>query len=323
MEAIVKRKDWIDVLRAWAMIFVVFGHAMGGWTEFFVYTSPIKMPMFFAISGYLFNIRNGKQSAFFKNIFLRLIVPWILLSTLPLLLYIPLTGVSSFFKEFLLHLSGEKGWFIPCFIIAQIIFFYTIKVTRNLGQLLFACLIYTSLGLYASSHHLMRFMCIDVAFTVQFFFLIGHLIRKKEKIWEKTSPKKTLLGPIAYILLCTISLWAFPGKTLDVHMGRYFNYAFCAIIIIIGCVSLFVNFSKLKKHPKILIFIGKSTLVIYLWNMYFIGIIRKLFTHFGLPTDNNLLYGIVGTTFACLMCTICSLFLERYFPWIIGIRNKK
>lgn len=51
------RKLWIDSIRAIAIIMVVFGPQIPEETSYFVYTSTVKMPLFFAISGYLFSDR--------------------------------------------------------------------------------------------------------------------------------------------------------------------------------------------------------------------------------------------------------------------------
>ena len=67
------RKHWVDALRALAILLVVLGHQLKDMTEYFIFTSPIKMPLFFAISGYLFNTRGGNDVEFFKNWFKKLI----------------------------------------------------------------------------------------------------------------------------------------------------------------------------------------------------------------------------------------------------------
>lgn len=41
------RKNWIDALRGLAMLFVLYGHLVHGWNEYFVFTSAIKIPLFF------------------------------------------------------------------------------------------------------------------------------------------------------------------------------------------------------------------------------------------------------------------------------------
>ncbi|MBO5133143.1 MAG: hypothetical protein J6C20_08755 [Paludibacteraceae bacterium] len=56
------RKLWIDSIRAIAIIMVVFGPQIPEETSYFVYTSTVKMPLFFAISGYLFSDRGADHS---------------------------------------------------------------------------------------------------------------------------------------------------------------------------------------------------------------------------------------------------------------------
>lgn len=50
-----KRIEWIDALRALAMVLVIYGHQVPDLTGFFVFTSPIIITLFFAITGYVFN----------------------------------------------------------------------------------------------------------------------------------------------------------------------------------------------------------------------------------------------------------------------------
>ena len=58
----------IDALRGLAMLLVVFGHSTKGLYPFYVFTSPVKMPLFFALSGYLMNV-DREEGSFLKNIF--------------------------------------------------------------------------------------------------------------------------------------------------------------------------------------------------------------------------------------------------------------
>lgn len=52
-----KRENWIDIVRAIAMLFVVIGHSYGkSGTVYYVLTGPIKMPLFYIVSGYFLNV---------------------------------------------------------------------------------------------------------------------------------------------------------------------------------------------------------------------------------------------------------------------------
>ena len=94
------REDWIDALRALAMIFVIYGHLLKK-TElsyiYYVFTSPIKLPLFLSISGYLFKEIKDFQTFFYK-VFRGLVIPWIVLSIAPLLL-ISLPNNDSFIQR--------------------------------------------------------------------------------------------------------------------------------------------------------------------------------------------------------------------------------
>ena len=62
------------------MILVIFGHFCPEWSEYFVFTSPIKIPLFFAITGYCFNFRDGDALSWIRNILRKLVLPWLILS---------------------------------------------------------------------------------------------------------------------------------------------------------------------------------------------------------------------------------------------------
>ena len=112
------RKLWIDSLRGIALLLVIYGHCIPSWKDFFIITSPVKMPLFFAISGYLFNPRNGDVKKFFKNLFFKLFVPWIILGMI--------WPYTDPFHRFISLLLGYD-WFMPTLILSEIIWFYIRK----------------------------------------------------------------------------------------------------------------------------------------------------------------------------------------------------
>ena len=70
------RKEWIDCLRGLAMIFVVLVHASIGLNHrdwYNVFIGPIMLPLFFAISGYLFSVKNISAIKFYKKLTLTIL----------------------------------------------------------------------------------------------------------------------------------------------------------------------------------------------------------------------------------------------------------
>ena len=66
------RKEWIDGLRALAMLIVMTWHISNGINSqwlFSLITAPIMIPLFFSITGYVFNDCEGNQKLFYTKLF--------------------------------------------------------------------------------------------------------------------------------------------------------------------------------------------------------------------------------------------------------------
>jgi len=78
------RNESIDTARGVAMLIVIFWHSMiykvPGWQIYSVFTAPVMIPLFFFISGYLFNKADLDFKTFIGNIIRKIVVPWLFLS---------------------------------------------------------------------------------------------------------------------------------------------------------------------------------------------------------------------------------------------------
>lgn len=303
------RKKWLDSLRGVAMLLVVYGHSVQGWIEYFVFTSPIKMPLFFAISGYLFNPRGGNQKKFYKSIFLKLAVPWIVFGMFP---YNNPGRIVDL-------ISGKITWFLPCLIIGEIIWFYIHKLSTNDSHLLFLGVFACFFGFILNHFKIFHFAMIDNAFIVQIFFVMGFFIRKYEFIFIGEKNNWLPLLSLAYLTLGIVTILVFRGQCLDVHHNRYYNIPICAMMILVGCILLFNMFREFGIASKWLVFIGQNTMVIYLVHMRSFTLFKLLFSHNKLYLGLSLpLQGLLITAFACISCCILACFLNKYLPEIVG-----
>lgn len=304
-----KRKLWLDSLRGIAMLMVIFGHSAHDWTMFFYFTSPVKMPLFFIISAYVFNPRNGEQQRFLKNLLLKLVMPWLIL------------GMVPFFSvdRFLNLLSGEALWFMPCLIIAEIIWFYINKFSKSSGQIAIYGLLSCVLGFVLHYHHLLRYAMIDTAFIVQIFFVVGYFIRQNEDFLIRRWKIWTPVAMAIYVILGGANMLFWPGEIIDVHLNIYYNIPICFFTIGIGCVGLFTLFKVLNVSPNWLVFIGQNTLVIYIFHGFFVG---RAFTYamncLGIPSINIVLLGAIKTVIACCLCCLIAMVANKYFPKLVG-----
>lgn len=131
------RKEWLDALRALAIIIVVYSHCVSGWLPFYLLIGPIMMPLFFEISGYLFKMRDGRLLTFCVNLFKRIVVPWAILVFLPVLLSFPIRPINKTIVICYKYISGNTLWFIPCFLWGMFFFFVILILNNKIHKLLY------------------------------------------------------------------------------------------------------------------------------------------------------------------------------------------
>ena len=316
-----ERKVWIDVLRAFAILFVVYGHRAGT-MNYFLFTSPIKMPLFFALSGYLFNMRQGNDAAFLKNLFWSVVVPWICLGFFPIAAAFPIKGVDHTLHSLYEVLSGRKLWFMPCFIVGEVFFYYLLKKFAKRQVLLFLASLFLFLvGYWFRQHQILNWGKISTAMTVQIYFAFGYLFHQHEndiKAWPSWSGYATAL---LYFLLGVVSLFVYPRCCLNVNVASYYNIPLCLAMIATGLFSLFVLSQKIRNYPKWLQLVGKNSLVIYMLDRYAIIPAHKLYDfscgQYPLLGVAALIYLVWSSFFSIMVAKV----LNRYVPWMTGRRG--
>ena len=316
MNSTYQRKAWIDALRALAIILVVLGHQVKGEYIYFLFTSPVKMPLFFAISGYVFNMREGNSCLFWKNWFYRIIIPWF---GLALIAYIPNIVSINILLRYLYNLiSGKILWFMPCFAIAEIIFFYIQKHAKKEVPIILCTLSCTVLGFLANANNILNFAMINRALVVQSFFLIGYLFKQHQDKLCQIEWKYILFLFILYLGSCWATKMLFFSGRIDVHTNYYFNIPFAFYLIFLGVFILFISASKSNFSCQLMSIIGKNTLIIYIWHQYIIKILVYFMSMLHFTIDNLWLFAIIKTIWAVGIALFCGVFLNRYLPELVG-----
>lgn len=315
-----ERKQWIDALRAMAMIFVIYGHMYGGWREYLVFTSPIKIPLFFAITGYLFSVKGKELKPFIKKLLITLGIPYFWLTLFPIKLiggFIP--AVEDSVPEVLYRFfSGEYLWYIPCCFFAEILHFLVRKISKSPMEVTVGSVSLTAIGFLMIEYDIGSFMYLSNAFVSQGFLLIGYLIRVNEDRFNKIGWGPTAVLTVLYIALGFLSLYLFPGQCLSAHENRYYNIPMCFAMIYVGCFAMFLIFKNLKAVPKSLVFIGQNTLAYYAFNKYFRSPVIFVFGLFGFAFPINKVTGLLLTIGCCIACWPISVLLNKYFPSSVG-----
>lgn len=318
-----QRKLWIDELRGIAMLLVIYGHFAKTWNNYFVFTSPIKIPLFFAITGYCFSFKDGNVKKWIHNILTKLVLPWVVLSLVWLKIpYAIIRGdISSCSNYILQFISGDTLWYMPCCIWAEIIHFTIRKNSKKYSIEIFMTVLATILGFVLAYLNIGNFMRMNTALIAQSFIMIGVLLRD---IKVKAECRNLLvLGVLFYILLGLLSIFLYPGTSIDVHKNSYYNIVVVYGMIFLGISVLFILFSQLKRTSKVLIFIGQNTLVYYMLNPYAWKLVRKCLDLLNVKLMENLVGYAIQTVTTCMMCAVIAIIINNCFPEIMGKQRNK
>lgn len=320
MSGNIKRKPWVDSLRALALLMVVFGHCARGEYNLFAFTNPVKMPLFFAISGYLLSIEGKTFKKNVLKLWQRIIVPWLLLGSVILIPICIMKGNWGV-HFFNLIVGYDIWWFLPCFVFGEMIYF-TIRNTIPTSSLqLYVSLILSFVGLMLAKYNVLDILSINTALISQFFFAIGGTIKCNEDFLKRIRICIPTITLVLYFAFCMIGIHYYPDKVIDVHLNKYFDIPFNGICILIGLFALFSIFARIKTFPTWLVYIGKNTLVIYMLHNWIIVLLKEIIVIINVDFNKWVTYAILTITSLVICCVVCAC-INKYFPFLAGNYKK-
>ena len=224
------RKEWIDGLRALAMLIVMTWHISNGINSqwlFSLITAPIMIPLFFSITGYVFNDCEGNQKLFYTKLFKYLVFPWLCLAFLKGSINALINRSFEYFLEYSSNLfTGSNLWYFPCCIIAEILFFYNLKLSKKSLKLIsIYSIILLMIGFILKDYSFFDNLNISTAFICQLFLLIGLLIKNVD-IKNVDIILYPIISPFIISLLNTSSANA---KKPIKHINNIIHFKFLVI----------------------------------------------------------------------------------------------
>lgn len=336
-----KRNNRLDALRGMAMLFVIFGHVGNALTDFGVQkdslfslicmlVNPVKVPLFFVISGYLFKAYDSKVKEFFIKIFKARIIPYAIWGSF--------MGVAAFCADFLRSgflksaalpllfenwliplVRGNLIWFIPCLTVAEILLFAVCKISkkRKLPCVLF-CVALTALGYALSGKFSVTVWKIDTALTSMQFMCLGNMLKR---IFAKTENEKVLLKffsfSFLYILLLTFFGKIWKNCTVDVNMGIYFNKPAFTLLSFAGIYAAF-SLAKFAENIKPLVFVGKNTFIYFVWHMYAVQFIMIFLKKPLLLNPFMSVAAFAVTLLSAVLTAAVCIAVNKFFPFTVG-----
>lgn len=322
------RINWVDQAKGIGILLVVIGHM----------TIPLKlsilifsfhMPLFFFISGYLFNEK--KYASDFKTIviskFSTLVWPFVTFTFLALFLrsmYDYKNTVETFdYVGFLIGMDSINVplWFLTALFSTEIIFSQIIRFSKHRLAVIVGTILVLMMAGFLNAYfwHVEIFYNLHIALIALSFFLGGWLF-KRYGLFETIVNTKTL---IIYLFVSSVVLFYFSlnNSKLDMLESNYGNIIYVLIAAFAGIVSsvlLAKLFQQIKYVRSFFSYLGKNSLIILATHTIYAPFILATIGHLPYRLDRVLTIVFIFASIEII---------NRYLPLMLkinglGIRKK-
>ncbi|MGN0458470.1 MAG: acyltransferase family protein [Eubacterium sp.] len=331
----------IDILKGIAILLMVFDHVWFG-SICHIYIQSFHMPLFFIVSGYLWNNRDVKTEISKK--FWSLIIPYLFFGTLFLLVKLIAFGYCESFRDsavavFIFPTIMDEMpfnpalWFLPCMFLTSVLYNCLHTVTKGIVIRLFACIFFFAVVCIILSYcgiNLLPF-CISPTLIALLFFFIGD----KLKIVKYKRELKHLFNiPILYLILFVLLdiLLVLLNGSVDLRSVRFHNVGLYFINSLLGVFIAWNISNKIALSNKVLCkkltafisFFSKNSIIYVCTNQFFKFWIDYILI---MLFDNDKIiytvpFRIVVFVLVLLLCTMSNyIFKYKKMKILIGMRE--
>lgn len=269
---------YIDIAKGIGIILMVVGHSSAPKNiTHCIYI--FHMPLFFIISGYLFNFFKWSNNfkGFINKRFDRMIIPYFGMS---ILVFYPMWYIASMkFSQFATHeiptpqktfldifyatFVGDGMtfnpvlWFLPCLFVSEIIFFVLLTLCKTTKMQILCSISIAIVGYLLRSFNLP--WSIDIAMVVQVLLMSGYLLKKIDiKMW---------LIAISMIIFMLSNAFNSVDTSHRIYGNLFLYYAggISGTILILKLSDL-LDVSMKKTLGKLLAYCGKESMSILMWH---------------------------------------------------------
>lgn len=272
-----KRIGSVDILKALGICSVILYHtealpgAVNGWIGSYF------MPLFFFASGLTFSAKQPKFGAFLKKKCVYLLVPYLLYllccAAFGVVKQVA-SGVAFPFKSFLLGaVSGlpglndytGKAWFIYCFFVAEVLFYFLLKWTKGKRTPLFLSALFCLLAGYFYTRYLRQIAPLPWrladGLVAVFFMATSYLLR--DGVLKLKAPGLLFILPSVGFGLLNFHI---NGHGMVMSYSYYGELVPMVISALSGCL-FFAALSNCLQS-RYLEYLGRNTLFIYLFHFF-------------------------------------------------------
>ncbi|MUH38098.1 hypothetical protein D9O36_19775 [Zobellia amurskyensis] len=341
------RIDYLDFVRGGAIFLVLLHHS--GILQ--PYILAFHMPIFFVLSGYILNMKEGKQerfSVYFKKRFNRLVIPYLLFELLNLVTAMvfhntfKIMGLGEVYhveigyaiRDILLciessHYIGVTNlfWFLPCLFVADLFIWFIDRLLRKISPhrtdfsfqylVVFAIFVAVSFLLSESIDFRLPFT-LDTSSMATAFIALGYASRGLiDKFYNQNmyyQAAYVLIGVLGIVFAVEMNSGLFL-----MFINEYGNY-FYAIVGALSGTLFFFNFIFLFEKilpKKALIFLSINSLIFYPIHLDILAFIGKVFSYLNTSKiEWSLPY--LNAIITMLIIIPCIYLVNRYLPVLSG-----
>lgn len=340
------RIEYIDAMRGFSMILVVFGHVllmMGFPTNSTILGSILltfRMPLFFFVSGFFaYRTMDKWTSKLTKSVLKRKVQAQIVCT---LVFYSIFQLCHS--QSPLLFLNNGFSWFWFTIVLFQMFIIYLIaallehKFKKPIvpGFLIVTALILFFIHVKYPSQHFRAWIILEWYYLTEYFqfFVFGVLVRKYYQIFlkfiEKDSAKTVIILSYIILLFC---VYGFDGK-LSILNSSIYNLFNMVLVRYAGLLTIFILFSFNQKYfsdeykpARWLRLVGRRTLDVYMLHVFVLPNLIFLKPYLEGPGMllSQLTIGIIASIINIAVCLFISLILRSsniLSQWLFGEKSR-
>lgn len=276
---------WINLARGFAIIMVVLGHAISGasllntyhvwsfWNILYRFITSFHMPLFFFISGYLYNRHNpcNNLAGYKTNILNKiadLVIPYIIFEFLYVVIGILMKdekySVSNFLKS--IYEPMSHFWFIYVLFFIYLITPILLYFIRN-ELLLSVILVLISIFINDIYKYSYAFPLNNILYYMIFFCVGKYFAKNNFNI--SLNVKQSIVIFFGYMV----------SFFLEIKF-MLFDYLIYKIYIAFLALIFIISMTKRIKYGKFLEIVGENTMSIYLVHSIFVSASRRVLLNF-------------------------------------------
>jgi acyltransferase len=334
-----KRIDWLDLGKGLGMLLVMLGHTnIPVPIKTYIYT--FHMPLFFFLSGYLFNLNKFPNvKAFLSKRTKTLILPYLCFSLVAYLwfvflfylgqvdyhhnLFLPLLGSFIATRNSFWTVHTGALWFMNCLLFTELLFYFLSKVGRSKKVIWLGLISLSVMGcMYNKMVGKPLPWSIDISMISVGFYGVGFLYKEYKLNLERYITLNTFFLFLIINIVTGYLNFVHSGERVDFYnssLGNIFLFYLSAL----SGIGAFVILIKRMKKNKILQYIGENSLI-------YLALHQKIvFALFNLIIQNTILgseklfeipliKGSLYTLMAALIMVPAVFTIKHYFPFMLG-----